>query len=510
MIMKNTYLYSSIILLTALLITSCSEDFLDKEPQSSIVIENFYKTGKDAILATTAVYTPLEWEFNKTYYCEWMLGDVVSDDALKGGNGINDMSQLFQLENFTTSASNEIILEYYRTQYQGIFRSNLAINNIPNIEPDDDMNLSLKKRLIAEAKTLRAFYYFRLVRAFGGVPKVTKMLKSSDEYMIPRAPRDTIYKLIYDDLLTAIPDLWLKDQYETEDLGRITKGTAEALLMKTYLYDKKWDEAKAWGDSIISSGKYHLNNTYLDNFLLSGENSPESVFEVQYMEDATSDYGDGNGYTRGSFTVILQRTRTGNLGWGFNRPSTNLVNEYETGDPRKDATIFTDTQDSYLGNTYHSRKYALEGYVLAHATRAPLNYKLIRYSDVLLMYAEAACEANDLVAAKNALEQVRFRAREGNTTILPEFPYGTYSDDQDGLRKAIRHERRVELAMEGHRFFDLVRWGVAAQVMNDYISNESATVKNYMLPFVAGKHELFPIPEIERNIDPLLDQNPNY
>lgn len=509
--MKNITNITSTIILSVFLFASCTDDFLDKDPLVDIVMENFYKTGSDAKLAVTAAYTPMQWEFNKTYFPEWMLGDIVSDDALKGGNGTGDMADIFQLENFTTTSSNEVLLDFYRAQFQGIGRCNLVINNVPNIAPDQDMDQKLKDRYIAEAKTLRAFYYFRLVRVFGGVPKVTKTLEGRSEYMIPRSPRDTIYKMIYNDLLSSIPNLWKKNEYANEDLGRVTKGTAEALLMKTYLYDKKWEDARAWGDSIISSGAYDLNPIYSNNFTLDGENGIESVFEIQYMEEPTSDYGDGEGFTRGTFTVILQRTRTGKLGWGFNHPTIDLINEYETGDPRKDATIASpDAGDSYLGNTYHSKKYALEGYTLSHPTRAPLNYKLIRFSDVLLMYAEAACELNDLGPAKIALERVRFRARAGNTTILPEFPYGSYTDDQDGLRKAIRHERRVELAMEGHRFFDLVRWGIAEQVMNAYANNESSTVKTHISTFIAGKHELFPIPEVERNLDPLLDQNPNY
>lgn len=508
--MKRIHIYILAAIMSMGIITACSEDFLDKEPQVLIVVENFYKTGNDAILAVNASYTPLQWEFNDTYFNEWLFGDIVSDDALKGGKDISDMADIHQLENFKGTASNEPLLQFYRAQYQGIYRCNLAIANIPSIEPDDTMDLSLKNRLIAEAKTLRAYYYFRLVRIFGGVPKVTKVATSSSEYYPARAPRDTIYDLIYNDLLEAIPNLWLKSEYSSADLGRITKGAAEAILMKAYLYNNKWTEAMAWGDSIITSGQYDLNAKYADNFTLEGENGIESVFEIQYIEEPTSDYGNGSGYTRGTFNIIMQRTRTGNMGWGFCHPTLNLINEYETGDPRKDATIINPDNDSYLGNAYHGKKYALSGYTLAHATRGPLNYKVIRYADVLLMYAEAACELNQLGPAKTQLEYLRNTRRQGNSSILPEFPYGSYTDDQDGLRAAIRHERRIELALEGQRFFDLVRWGIAEQVMNAYRDGESDLVKQYIQPFVAGKHELFPIPESEINLNPNLEQNPNY
>lgn len=505
--MKNILIYS---ILAAFILNSCSKDFLDKQPLVNNVIENFYKTGNDAILAVNAAYVPMQWEFNHTYFNEWMLGDVVSDDALKGGNGISDMTDLFQLENFTATPSNELLLEFYRAQYQGIYRCNLVLTRVPGIAPDSGMNQNLKDRLLAEARTLRAFYYFRLVRVFGGVPKVTTILNPS-EYSQPRASRDSIYDLIYSDLSWACNHLWLKSQYLPEDLGRVTKGTAQALLMKAYLYNRKWTEAKALGDSIINSHQYQLESDYAFNFTLDGENGRESVFEIQYMEEPTSDYGDGDGFTRGTFNIIMQRTRVASAGWGFNHPTMNLINEYEPGDPRKDATIGPPDADLYLGNGYHNLKYALKGYVLAHPTRGPLNYKIIRYADVLLMYAEAACEMNDLTDAKNALEMVRSRARNGNNAILPPFPYGSYGDNQADLRTAIRHERRVELALEGQRFFDLVRWGIAAQVMNAYIAGESAEVKQYCSPFIEGKHELFPIPEIEINLSHnKLTQNPLY
>ncbi|MBN2348097.1 MAG: RagB/SusD family nutrient uptake outer membrane protein [Bacteroidales bacterium] len=504
--MEKKYL---LIIASLVVITSCSEDFLNKEPLVDTVIENFYKTGNDAVLAVNAAYVPLEWEFNHTYFNEWMLGDVVSDDALKGGNNINDMNDLFLLENFTATPSNEVLLEFYRAQYQGIYRCNLAINKIPEIQPDETMDISLKNRLVAEAKFLRAYYYFRLVRVFGGIPKITLTLDPS-EYKQPRALRDTIYSLIYNDLESAIPGLWLKSLYADEDLGRATKGAAQALLMKAYLYNQEWTKAKAWGDSVILSGEYDLEPGFSSNFSLAGENGTESVFEVQYMEEPTSDYGDGNGYTRGTFIIIMQRTRVGSLGWGFNRPTVDLLNEFESGDPRRNATITGPDGDLYLGNGYHSRKYALEGYTLAHPTRGPLNQKVIRFSDVLLMYAEAACEINDLPAAKAALERVRLRARNNNPSVLPAFPYGSYTDNQEDLRDAIRHERRVELAMEGHRFFDLVRWGIAEQVMNAYRENESVAITDYMMPFETGKHDLFPIPETEINLNNLLLQNPNY
>jgi len=501
-------------------LTSCEDWLLEPSPGLTR-LEDFYSVGKTAIQNTNAAYVPLMWEFHSTYFPEWFIGDVVSDDALKGGQSIGDMADVYDMENFKTNSNNGLLLDFYRAQWQGIARCNLPIQAIAGMTPDSVMTERVQKRLIGELKFLRAMYYFRLVRVFGAVPKVTEPIVSSANWQQNRASVADIYKLIISDLEAANAGLWKKSEYDAEDLGRATKGAAQAMLLKAHLYNKTYAEAKRWGDSIINSNEYTLVSKYADNFTLAGENGPESVFEIQYMEDPTSDYGEGFGFTRGSFTVILTRSRSSKLGggWGFNKPTKNLYNAYENGDPRRNATILnpsdseieTPEQEIYLGSRYLNRKYAMMNddnsfYAISHATRGPINNKVIRYADVLLMYAEAACETNQLTAAKNALEQVRARAR-GNAAILPAFPYGTYADNQADLRKAIRHERRVELAMEGHRWFDLCRWGIAKETMDAYKATESAEVQQHMAAFIKGTHELFPIPSKEIDLNP-MQQNP--
>lgn len=487
-------------------------------------LEDFFTEGETAIQAVNAAYVPLMWEYNTTYYSEWFIGDVVSDDALKGGQSIGDMSTVFDMENFRTTTNNTFLLDFYRAQYQGVARCNLVLAEVPKMENDSVLNEKLRNRLLGEAHFLRAMYYFRLVRIFGGVPKVDFVVDSSNKWKQPRATADDIYGLIIDDLKFANRFLWKKSEYAGEDLGRATKGAAQAMLLKTYLYTKEYDQAKNWGDSIIDSHEYDLLSDYEENFRLSGENSDESVFEIQYMYDGMSDYhtGDGNGFTRGSFTMILTRSRSSRVGgWGFNKPTQNLYDEFESGDPRRDATIINPTDDEitnpqeeiYLGSRYLNKKYAYinaDGTYpsLIHESRGPLNNKVIRYSDVLLMYAEACCEENVTDRAKWALEEVRSRARGANA-VLPEFPYGSYADNRTDLIKAIRHERRVELAMEGHRWFDLCRWGIAKQTMDAYAAGETAAARAQMSEFVAGKHELFPIPAAEIDLNP-MDQNPMY
>jgi len=523
--MKKYIFRALMIISMALTMVSC-QDWLTAPSPGVTKLNDFFTSGTTAIQSVNAAYMPLMWEFNSTYYPEWFVGDVVSDDALKGGQSVGDMSPIYDMENFKTATNNAYLLDFYRGQYQGIGRCNLVLDQVPNMKYDSVLNASLKNRIIGEAKFLRAMYYFRLVRIFGGVPKIDFVVTSSNQWKQPRASVDSIYSFIISDLQSANALLWKKSKYPAADLGRATKGAAQAMLLKTYLYTKQYDKAKAWGDSIINSGEYSLVSNYADNFTLAGENGKESIFEIQYMDDPTSDYGDGNGFTRGTFTVILTRSRASKAGgWGFNKPTQNLYDAYETDDPRRDATIINPSDDEienpaqeiYLGSRYLNKKYAMMNpdgtYIaLTHPTRGPINIKVIRYADVLLMYAEASCEINNLDRAKWALEAVRARAR-GNAAILPAFPYGTYSDNQSDLRAAIRHERRVELAMEGHRWFDLCRWGIAKQTMDKttgtYGSTESDAARAQMADFVAGKHELFPIPAAEIDLDPMT-QNPGY
>lgn len=496
----------------ATLLTGCN-DWLREDGPGKTELDDFFTSGQTALQAVNAAYYPMAWEYNNTYYSEWFVGDIASDDAVKGGQNLTDMADAYDIENFKTVASNTLLLDYYRAQYQGISRCNFALTYIPTLELDDTMDEAMRNRYVGEVKFLRAFYYFRLVRMYGGVPLVDFVIDSSEGWKQPRATAEQVYDFILKELKEAEELLVEKSKMTAEELGRVTKGAAQALLMKVYLYCGNYSEAKHWGEKVITSGEYSLNANYMDNFYLSGENGPESVFEIQYAEDPTSDYGEGNGFTRGTFTVILTRSRStvlcgGNAGWGFNKPSQDLYNEYEEGDPRRDFTIINPTdaqietpaQEIYLGSRYMSRKYALQdvdgSYIaLSHATRAPINRKEIRYSDVLLMYAEALIELGDTSGAKTYIDMVR--ARVGLAPIA------------EATREALRHERRVELAMEGHRWFDLCRWGIAGKTMNAYKAKYSANEGAEMADFVEGKHELMPIPSEEVRLGG-LEQNYGY
>ena len=537
--------YSALALAT-LSLSSCN-DWLTEETPGTTKVSEFFTSLSTAEAVVNAAYVPMTWEFGTTYYPEWYFGDIVSDDALKGGQDINDGADLRELENFKANSDNEILLEYYRAQWQGIQRANLAIDEIPTtrIETEGDeaeKQAKYRDRYLGEAYFLRGFYYFRLARMFGGMPLIDYVIKSSNQWAQTRSTMDETLNFAIEDFKRAENLLWKKDKYSNEELGRATKGAAQAMLLKANLYradylrnagneteaQKYFAEAAKWGKEVIQSRQYSLWPNYLDNFRLANENGRESVFEIQYTEEATSDYG-GEGYTRGTMTTILQRSRSsafGEAGWGYDRPTQNLYNEYEAGDARRDETILTPTdeqietpaQEIYCGDRMLNRKYAMYNdganggiYKLAHATRSPKNNIQIRYADVLLMYAEACCESGDLPSAKSALKEVRDRVG------LSQFPYTaviqgqtvTFNDNQEDLRKAIRHERRVELAMEGHRWFDLTRWGIAKETMDTYMAGETEEAKELYGTFQKGKHELFPIPSKEIDLSG-IEQNPNW
>lgn len=518
--------FIGLMIATIVVMSSC-EDWLTEAEPATTSLDDYFVSGNAALYTTNAAYVPLTWEYNDTYYSGFFIGDVVSDDALKGGQNINDMADVYDMENFKTIANNSLLLDYYRSQYLGIGRCNLGLKEIAEMSTDEEMDARLQQRLLGELSFLRAMYYFRLVRVYGGVPKVDYVIESADNWQQPRATADEIYELIISDLEYANTGLWKRSQYEAEDLGRATRGAAQAMLLKVNLYAGNYADAKSWGDSIINSGEYALEQNYADNFTLENENGVESVFEIQYAADPTGDYGDGNGFTRGTFSIILTRSRSSQLGggWGFNKPTQNLYDAYADGDVRRDVTILnpTDdqmdnpTQETYLGSSYLNRKTGWYdddniGYDLDHPSRGPLNTRVIRYADVLLMYAEACVESNtNLTGAKDALDAVRDRAdNSDDRSVLPTFPnYNGYADTQEDLRQAIRYERRVELGMESHRWYDLCRWGIAKEVMDAYKATETVEAQSNMAEFVAGKHELFPIPSKEIELNPMT-QNPLY
>lgn len=480
--------------------TACNKAYLEKSPIVGITEENFYRTAEDAIAGVNAAYATLQFQLSPAGHFRWFWGDIMSDDAIKGGSGDNDANDLLQLETFKGASNTDLLESEWGANFEGIYRANVVLEKVPPI----DMDESLKARILGEAKFIRAWNFFNLVTMFGGVPLADHVLAPS-EYNMPRASAEEIWNLVENDLKEAASVLWLRSEYDQADLGRITKGAAQALLVKTYLWRQKWAEAKTTAEEIVNSGEYQLVTSYADIFPVYGENNSESVFEIQFMNASGGNWGKNNS-NEGSFTNVFTRARGQFAGFGFNIPTQDFVDEFfkegfedprlastvfRVGDAMGDRGIFTIDATGGFPYQYYSKKYFNN-----KSEDAPFgdpnpnggsNDRVIRYADVLLMHAEAAFHTGDENAAKTSLNTVRQRVG------IPDISY----TGQD-LLEAIYRERRLELGMESHRFFDLVRTGRAASVLGP-------------LGFITGTHELFPIPQSQiQATNGALMQNPGY
>lgn len=520
--------YTTILFILIILISvGCDEDWLEIPVEVDKTIENFYKTPEDAEAALAAAYSTFKFsgiawspeQLGSVHGLDFfMVGEIVSDNADKGGGGRNDNVERAEYAEFAGKSNAEFILNIWRDCYIGIFRANLVIEKVPDIEMDQ----ALKDQYVAEAKFIRAYWHFHLLRIFGDIPLVDHILPPS-EYTQERTPTESVYAKIEEDLEAGIGEV-LPLSYPSDQVGRITRGAAQALLTKVYVFQKKWALAEEMADNVIKSREYDLNTPYSKIFTSAGENSSESVFEIQFMESGNSTWhsqNNGNNF----YTYMRSRDSrwpTSGQGWGFCVPTQNLVDAFEDDDPRKDLTIVFDGETAPWGGDilytdkensnpagYTNQKYSVlpPDEVPVNWSDAPNNLRIIRYADLMLWYAEASFHNNKEQQARNALNLVRARARkeaQNPSTALPDV-----TSSGSDLLNAIYHERRVELAMEGHRFFDLVRTGRAPEVMNNfYATNPLLQLDN---PFVEGVHELFAIPQAEIVLSQgKLTQNPGY
>ena len=489
--------------------TGCTKSFLDRDPYIGSSAGNFYQSAEDAEAATIACYAPLQVEISDGAHFRWYFGDIVSDDSDKGGSGDTDEPDLLEFENFQGDPSSGIVLGEWKTAYKGITYCNIALENIPGIEMDEFQKLAY----LGEAQFLRAYWYFNLVTTFGGVPLVTKTLAPS-EYAQPRATADEVWAQIVADLEEAAANLPEKSAYGTSQTGRATRGAANALLAKAHLYQGNWADCRTRCEEVVGSGEYFLDPNYGNIFTEGGENGPGSIWEIQYANNSGGNWG-AQFWSEGTYTNVFQRARGTFSGYGFNLPTQAFVDEFEVWeeqigpdliekvDPRLGYTVYqlgdnaSDwgeiTEDATgMPNPYYARKYFNPAAELAPFgdpnPNGGSNDRVIRLADVLLMHAEACQQLGDDATAIASLNMVRTRA------AVPLIQEGSVSGQ--ALLDAIWHERRVELGLEGHRFFDLVRQGRAAEVLEG---------------FVPGKSELFPIPTAEITLsNGQLTQNPGY
>ena len=484
-------------LFIVVILASCGEEFLERKPKGQLTFDTFFETPEHASLATNAVYQNFRsWEM-----CSfpWIgLTDIISDDADKGSTP-TDALYVLELDEFTFNSTNTAFLQAWQGNYHTIFRANLAIENIPAIEMDEP----LKARYVGESRFLRAYCYFRLVQWFGDVPLVTRPLNADEYYTQARTPKEQIYDFIEQDLLAAIDALPEKSDYASADLGRATKGAARGILAKLYMVKHDFSKAAEYCDAIIQSGEYSLLTKYADNFMRVGENGAESIFEIGAVAEQAPVAGPG----ATPYNMIQGVRGVPNLGWGFNRPSDDLVADYEPGDPRRQATIIYEGEVLPDGSTIVQHnpeilnaRYNQKAWVPAHPglqDNGPGNIRILRYADILLLAAEAYNEISNPGLALEYLNQVRARARGSNNFILPDITI----TDQAALREIIYDERRSELAMEQQRWFDLARWGRIADVMGPLRPGA----------FDPSKHTLLPIPQSEIDLTGgIIVQNPNY
>lgn len=487
--MKKKIIFLSVLSLS-FLNQNCSDDYLDTAPTEQIALEDIlseYNNNDGAESFVTSIYAKyLDW--NTSTFAWIGISSITSDDADKGSSPGDSGSDKDVLDALTFSSTSPSFQDVWEGHYQAINRSNQALKYLPLLDKAD---ASLRSRLEGEAKFLRAFSYFILVRSYGDIPLVNKVFENTEEdrtMVFTRKSKAEIYAFIESDLQAAIAALPSKSAYTGSNMGRASKGAAHALLAKVYLYQKKWQQVVDQCDQVVG---YSLTPNFQDIYKVSGENNAESVFEIQ---------GKGGPSQPGiqQYSQVQGARGAGGWGWGFNTPSQSLVDAFNSeGDTeRRDATIIFRNSTLYDGRivpaTVENPYYNYKAYSSAFTgdDDSDANIRYLRYSEVLLMKAEALNELGQTSNAATYLNQVRNRAGLANTTATT----------QANMRTAIYKERRLELAFEHDRWFDLVRTGQAQAAM-------AANGKT----FKVGVHEVFPIPnKFILEAKGLATQNPGY
>lgn len=570
--MKNKKIYVATGLLLMGSVFSCKESFLETEPYGSVNEALLSSTVKGAETLLIAAYSNLDgfsgWDRGNIWGAaasNWTFGSVAGGDAYKGSEA-GDQPDVTPIELHSVDANNPYLEGKWGTYYDGISRCNSAIKTFNELK---DINAALKSKRLGEARFLRAFYHYDLWKIFRNVPYIDETVGD-----VRVGNNADILPKIQADLKFAVDNLPVTQ----DETGRITKGAAQAVLANTYMWQKNYAEAKKLFDAIISSGTYALNAKYYDNFTASSRNTKESILEVQQtVNDGTTDNANNGDvlnfpYNGGPAGCCGFHQPSQNLVNAFRvdadglplldtyndkdvksdngvKASDPFTPETAALDPRLDWTVgrrgipyldwgkhpgSTWVRDQSYGGPYsplknvHTKDQENKGEVVSASgwTKGynANNLKLIRYADVLLQAAEAEVELGNLPKALEYVNMVRKRASNPDGFVMDgDKPAANYKislyksfPDATFARKAVRHERRIELGMEGHRFFDLVRWGVAAAEKEKYFAKEK-TLRTYLVggKFTAGKSELFPIPakaitQSAKDGNITLKQNPGY
>jgi hypothetical protein len=489
---STNILVASLLSLMMISTFGCRE-FLDLEPEYIQDAENYFINEEDYDRALTGAYDLLQGSFLSLW-----IGEIASDNAIAGGESVTDTEGLHEIEEMRHDAVNTELRNIFRWNYAGVTRANYIMEYKDNIDFDG------KTQIIAQTRFLRAYYYFELTKVFGDVPLIIdERLGAAEVNEIDRTPQAEVYAQIEEDLTFAAENL----DWTNPVKGRVTKGAALGLLGKAQLYQSKYSAAAATFDQIIQSGQYGLIEDYTQLFSVANEGHQETVFDIQY-----------SGLEGGSYDCLI--CLEGNAAPGFqgirqydgpvygdgnsyNLPTQDLYDAFDPADPRRDASVldieaFIAAQPNSGSITYaigggghtgyYNNKYIKRQGEIGlpdNDLTSPVNYRVIRYADVLLMAAEAHAQSGNEGLALQYLNEVRQRVG---------MPVITSGGNQ--LLQAIYTERRLELSGEGHRFFDLVRTGQAEENIDG---------------FIVGKHELFPIPQLEIDLaGGNWQQNPNY
>ncbi len=457
------------------------EGILDKEPIAILDAGSFFQNEADAVQAVNAAYSPLLFNNgNNNFY--WAFAEVTGDAAIPGGDG--SRPGIVEMESFTYTPRTEELNDFWKLQYKGVTQCNLVLDNLEKIS----FNELTKNRIMGEALFLRSYYYFLLTQVFGDVPMYLKVTPP-DQLKIAKSTKDVIYAQILKDCEKAATLLPIN--HTADNIGRATKGAALALAAKTSLYQKDYNKVITYVSEIKALNVYKLISDYRQNFQKLTQNNSESVWEIQHTN---LELGVGN------FLNQWWASRKF-LGYGFAEVTPSYVQSFETNDPRLKFTVAMNNdpyfgliyKNSFSSTTFSPRKFLQADAELTQKADGDINYPAIRFAEVLLWEAEAYTELGRMQEALVPLEIVRARARAQSTN--PAALPAIVSTDQNVVRQAVRNERKVELGFELHRFFDLVRWGIAGDLLPG---------------FQKGKHEVFPLPQTEIDLNPSLIQNAGY
>lgn len=489
-VQSNTIIPGFTLLLLLVNISACKKSFLDVEPQGQRTAQSFWKTQEDATQAVNAIYGNLR-SAGQVGIASVAVESLGSDDADPGAKQ-SDLPEMYQFDNFSVTSSNQFVGSFWAGLYGEI---NLCNQVLDNVDTMPTVDATLKARYLAEAKFIRAYCYFRLVRAYGGVPLHLKVPNKPEEFNRSRSTSTEVWTAIEKDLTDAESVLPVTYSSPT-DIGRATKGAAQALHAKVAMYQKKWSDVKTFTDAVINSGAYSLFNNYASLFSITNKLSSESVFEIQADLIIGAENGASFPWSQNSEC----QTPENQNGWGWNVPSLDLLDAFalDNDNNRMNATVImvpeTVGGDNIIqsGNNnsrYNQKSYVPSSfYISGYPRGCQKNILAIRYADVLLMNAEANNESGNAALAAATLNMVRTRAG------LP----ATTATEQADLRTAIWNERRLELAMENDRYFDVIRQGRAAAIFG---------TKGW----TANKNEVWPIPYNEILLSGgKLSQNQGY